>query len=210
MRLMKLGMALAATAALLCGAPAMAASQIDELSIFNYVTTNNCAATDDFSCSPLGVTAAGTTAPLLINANNRDIALGKGSYYIYGNPWAGTDFMVQGAPMIFGFEIKDNSGYFQTISNVLTVPDLSIAGLLLYQGYGITLSTTGITTADLVGFGSTSAAFKPDGRSDFVLRLDFGVSPPAVPEPATWAMMIVGFGLLGGAMRRRIPLAKLA
>ena len=27
--------------------------------------------------------------------------------------------------------------------------------------------------------------------------------PPAVPEPATWAMMIAGFGLVGGAMRRR-------
>lgn len=25
----------------------------------------------------------------------------------------------------------------------------------------------------------------------------------AVPEPATWAMMIAGFGLVGGAMRRR-------
>jgi hypothetical protein len=24
----------------------------------------------------------------------------------------------------------------------------------------------------------------------------------AVPEPATWAMMILGFGLVGGAMRR--------
>lgn len=26
---------------------------------------------------------------------------------------------------------------------------------------------------------------------------------PAVPEPATWAMMIAGFGILGGTMRRR-------
>lgn len=26
---------------------------------------------------------------------------------------------------------------------------------------------------------------------------------PAVPEPATWAMMVAGFGLLGAAMRRR-------
>jgi hypothetical protein len=25
----------------------------------------------------------------------------------------------------------------------------------------------------------------------------------AVPEPATWAMMIMGFGLVGGVMRRR-------
>ena len=28
---------------------------------------------------------------------------------------------------------------------------------------------------------------------------------PTVPEPATWAMMIGGFGLVGGAMRRRQP-----
>jgi hypothetical protein len=27
---------------------------------------------------------------------------------------------------------------------------------------------------------------------------------PAVPEPASWAMMIAGFGLVGGAMRRRL------
>ena len=25
----------------------------------------------------------------------------------------------------------------------------------------------------------------------------------AVPEPATWTMMIAGFGLVGGALRRR-------
>jgi len=29
--------------------------------------------------------------------------------------------------------------------------------------------------------------------------------PAAVPEPATWAMMITGFGLVGGALRRRQP-----
>ena len=34
------------------------------------------------------------------------------------------------------------------------------------------------------------------------LRLG-GVGTPAVPEPASWAMMLVGFGLLGASMRRR-------
>lgn len=29
------------------------------------------------------------------------------------------------------------------------------------------------------------------------------LSSGAVPEPATWAMMILGFGLIGGAMRRK-------
>jgi hypothetical protein len=30
------------------------------------------------------------------------------------------------------------------------------------------------------------------------------LKPGAVPEPATWAMMLVGFGVVGGAMRRRV------
>ncbi len=30
-----------------------------------------------------------------------------------------------------------------------------------------------------------------------------GTLTAAVPEPASWAMMLVGFGLLGGALRRR-------
>lgn len=29
-----------------------------------------------------------------------------------------------------------------------------------------------------------------------------GQAPAAVPEPATWAMMLVGFGILGGVLRR--------
>ncbi|OYW46575.1 MAG: hypothetical protein B7Z08_12095 [Sphingomonadales bacterium 32-68-7] len=39
-----------------------------------------------------------------------------------------------------------------------------------------------------------------------------GGAPPvsAVPEPATWAMMIMGFGLLGGAMRRQSRKNRLA
>jgi hypothetical protein len=28
-------------------------------------------------------------------------------------------------------------------------------------------------------------------------------APAAVPEPASWAMMLGGFGLVGGALRRR-------
>ncbi|SNS40706.1 PEP-CTERM protein-sorting domain-containing protein [Sphingomonas laterariae] len=37
----------------------------------------------------------------------------------------------------------------------------------------------------------------------FLFTVRNGVVAPAVPEPATWAMMIAGFGLVGGAMRRR-------
>jgi hypothetical protein len=43
-----------------------------------------------------------------------------------------------------------------------------------------------------------------DNRGGFSLKLDDGISAPGgVPEPASWALMLGGFGLLGAAMRRR-------
>lgn len=36
------------------------------------------------------------------------------------------------------------------------------------------------------------------------------VSLAAIPEPASWAMMIAGFGLVGGALRRRRSLSSMA
>ena len=50
---------------------------------------------------------------------------------------------------------------------------------------------------DLVGFnkaGLSNARLYSTGRF---------VPPPAVPEPATWGMMLLGFGVVGYAMRRR-------
>lgn len=42
----------------------------------------------------------------------------------------------------------------------------------------------------------------PDGVEDFDWRFTISTIS-AVPEPATWAMMIAGFGLAGAALRRR-------
>ncbi|MHA6721866.1 PEPxxWA-CTERM sorting domain-containing protein [Sphingomonas sp. RS2018] len=52
-----------------------------------------------------------------------------------------------------------------------------------------------------------AADCQPAGHTGYVYLDGFGaVTPPvsgAVPEPTTWAMMIAGFGMVGGAMRRR-------
>jgi hypothetical protein len=42
------------------------------------------------------------------------------------------------------------------------------------------------------------------GRLIFNVRGGVVSVPDAVPEPASWAMMIGGFGLIGGALRRRV------
>ena len=47
--------------------------------------------------------------------------------------------------------------------------------------------------------GGTLTLADPQGWSNAVLYTPPGV----VPEPATWAMMIAGFGLTGAAIRRR-------
>ena len=47
------------------------------------------------------------------------------------------------------------------------------------------------------------SVFAPTGPADLGNPGRFAVVVAAVPEPATWAMMVGGFGLVGGAMRRR-------
>ncbi|MEI9966362.1 MAG: PEPxxWA-CTERM sorting domain-containing protein [Candidatus Moraniibacteriota bacterium] len=63
------------------------------------------------------------------------------------------------------------------------------------------------------GATGTTSAFGTTSFSNVILQahnagLDYNVhwdnlNTAAVPEPASWAMMISGFGLVGGAMRRR-------
>jgi hypothetical protein len=61
------------------------------------------------------------------------------------------------------------------------------------------------------GRGNTGAARTPGGTNGFDLdAIGIANFRPAVPEPATWVMMLGGFGLVGGAMRsarRRKPKA---
>lgn len=62
-----------------------------------------------------------------------------------------------------------------------------------------TLPRTGFNTADAQVIGLGTQAYKYDRSISFSLN---GITG-AVPEPATWAMMILGFGLVGAALRQR-------
>lgn len=63
------------------------------------------------------------------------------------------------------------------------------------------VSLNGTHISEGSGFGSFQVDF---------LRLDINGGAGAVPEPSTWAMMLLGFGAVGFAMRRKKANSKLA
>ncbi|WP_277969880.1 PEPxxWA-CTERM sorting domain-containing protein [Sphingomonas echinoides] len=69
------------------------------------------------------------------------------------------------------------------------------------------LSFTALGNLRLAGFDPTPGRFffsaQGDNITSFSSALLADRVTPSVPEPAIWAMMIVGFCLVGGAMRRR-------
>jgi len=69
-----------------------------------------------------------------------------------------------------------------------------------------------------IGFGDTSIVVNTANASEddnifmaaFVVNAEGEVVGPVIPEPATWMMMIAGFGLVGAAARRRRVVANAA
>ena len=99
-------------------------------------------------------------------------------------------------------------------------PNLFDAGGGLYRGTPggyIYLSGGELTAGDSYIFslgtsrvGSTNAKFAFFDSSEVTSFVDPLIpGTPGVPEPASWALMIAGFGLTGAAMRRRVKVQAL-
>jgi len=73
------------------------------------------------------------------------------------------------------------------------------------QNFGVFLDALAMTGDVInapvfyIGFDDQITA-DDDDYDDLIIR---ATVTPAVPEPATWAMMLLGFGSVGFAMRRR-------
>ncbi|MEN2786541.1 FxDxF family PEP-CTERM protein [Sphingomonas qilianensis] len=149
------------------------------------------------------------------------VAPAKATVLVSGSGWQSDRIPVIGVP-------SQNSAWTFTIAapSTLSITDLFIPGdayslngdvvgqTSFYAGSSQAIQASGIYgsywTDALYGKlsiwltpGSYSFSVTGDGAggapADFGLRLDVA----AVPEPAAWAMMTIGFGAIGGALRRR-------
>jgi hypothetical protein len=65
-------------------------------------------------------------------------------------------------------------------------------------------TTTGPDSGPINGRAAMALRADPDGKDNGIDNLSLiGAAPGGVPEPAAWALMIVGFGGVGGLLRRR-------
>ena len=126
------------------------------------------------------------------------------------NPTGG--LLLDAAGNLFGTTVNGGDTIFGPNTGVGTVFEYTAAGVLK------TLATFNNTnganpyaglTADAAGnlYGTTQNGPSNIGTIFKVGGTGFVTFPTGVPEPASWALMLVGFGLVGGAARRRVAMA---
>ena len=150
-------------------------------------------------------TSAGNFANLYFDtdpaaANGSDIgfelSVANQNFFIagVGSPGAVNDISV--AYGVDGLEFSIPNHYF-----ISPVSGFSYAGFSLSSvGSPVTLRLSQSLGFSVAG----GATYGPDRLGSVTLA---PAAAGAVPEPASWAMMVGGFGLLGGAMRRRRAVA---
>lgn len=152
-------------------------------------------------------------AAVLLVAAPANAATFVGSFQVDDGPNWTTNPAVysatEAAALLFGGTAADYD-----ISTISADP-LSIDNMGWYTTWGISggqkfhedfkLDLGGPGYNDPGGNGSAISAYTADNArgiayTNYVFRVD---ALGAVPEPATWAMMLMGFGAIGFAMRRR-------
>ena len=179
------------------------------------VTANAHAQSIPFSGTITGI-GSGTPDSTCAPATARGILLAASSTgtsnigpFTYGHNWCfngpvgpinGTFDMFFGADNVHGSltGLASPSGTIGLTNLDLTYTILSGTGAFA----GATGTFGGIATADVRGRSPTAPLF--------TLNFTGNMNAPALPEPGTWMMMLVGFGAIGSAMRRQKELVATA
>lgn len=140
-------------------------------------------------------------------ATNGGTAIGSGNFEVASNPGKAIDGLSPAAyPDIYH---SDGAGADEFLEITLAAPT-SLSSLTVFGRVGFgSRDLFGITIFDNLGATLFSGQLDNRALEGGGNTLTFDVAPPVggIPEPGTWVLMIGGFGLVGGAMRRRGGLA---
>ena len=171
------------------------------------------------SAYPTG--AFGEAVPTDNNSSNPGFDA-VGSKFLYlstdtgNNTLSQTVNLVAGTSYTFGFDYYLPANGYANPNNATLVASLA-GGEFARFDLGSQAATTWLYASAARTFtASQSGAFTLSFSGNGVTAKDVGIDrvfmaqTSAVPEPATWAMMIGGFGLVGASMRRRKTVAAFA
>ena len=150
------------------------------LTLLGHTNQSNLSVTYDGLGEMLEI--AGTGQSQITGAG--DGLLTKLSYYMTnGELFDLTEFKISDATDTLDFTVIDDEGQVFNFNDVTLDP----SGFLGFRG----------EDGQLI----RSVSFVVDNGGTFEEFRQLRLAP--IPEPATWAMMLTGFGLIGGAIRRR-------
>lgn len=126
---------------------------------------------------------------------------GSGSTFIFQGPLSGNNSGVSSGgsqlsatatDLIFDFDFPTEDGAYL----------LFMASTAVGQGYCLQLNRCFDFDGPAEGFNLGTNGLQRSARSG-AFSLGSVAAVSAVPEPSSWAMVILGFGMMGGAMRSR-------
>jgi PEP-CTERM motif len=109
-------------------------------------------------------------------------------------------FFVNVADAIFKLDLTPIAG--GSISSIF--PDNPFSNSLGFGLFYANATCTGLSAAQVCGPGQVGLTPGATAFGAVSLRFNIPNTLSAVPEPATWAMMIFGFGVAGVSLRRRV------
>ena len=134
----------------------------------------------------------GAPTPAIGDGIAQTVATVSGSNYVLTFGYSGEN--TNGVTTVLDVLIGSQLSQFTILGNssgVFQKPFTTVSLNYLATGLFTTIAFT-ISSSSQIGFNDPLV----DGAS-------FALAQPGIPEPASWALMIGGFGLVGAAMRRR-------
>ena len=127
----------------------------------------------------------------------------------------GMAFLITGGPPATATPGSGNLGFYSPFFGSASFQFIDLSGSGVAGDFGLNLLCNGICTNigfNLAGLNFSSSTFDPNAAPSQLTSFNLGTGTSSfnfvfrnvagVPEPGTWATMLLGFGIIGFALRR--------